>query len=95
MNLKEALLEHQNSIFTTKAQTAAISKKATGSIQTGLFSHHRVFYYFEDGYFYYREYFGSGWHKRKPNKAGFVKFLNSLALNVKTLTFTDRRAIFL
>ena len=60
------------------------------TIQTGLFPHHVVTYYTENGYCYYKEYFGTGWHKRKIDKNGFIKFQNCLMMNPDTKELISR-----
>lgn len=88
--LSDIIETHGNNPMTTDDNTNDIRAKATGYIKDGLFDHHVSFYYVEDGYFFYKEYFGNGWNKRKIDENGFAKYLNSLMFNVNSRAIYSR-----
>jgi hypothetical protein len=89
--VKEAI-SYRNRFYGLKPDTD-IATQATGIIRDGLFEHHLSFTRNDGTYFYYKEFFGTGWHKRKPNAQGWVKYKNALAYNVNTHALVGRRKV--
>lgn len=69
-------------------------RKSTDYIKDGLFDHHKSFYYVEGNYCYYKDYFGRGWHKRKIDNNGFIKYQNALVMNPYTKEIKSRYDYF-
>lgn len=91
--LQQAIERHKNNHLTIPEISREIEERATGYIKDGLFNHHLSFYYLENGYFYYIEFFGLGWNKRKISRDHWVKYQNALAYNVQTGELCNRREI--
>lgn len=81
-SLGKALEEHSQNRLVKEKSHKEVKEKASIAIKDGLFSHHVSFAFEKDGFVYYKEYFAKGWKKRKPNKDGWIKYLNSLCYNV-------------
>ena len=80
---------------TDKSMKNELLEKTDFAIKDGLFKHHVSFFHIgADGYVYYMEYYGTGWKKRKPNKDGWIKYLNSLAVNIHTQKYDARSNVF-
>ena len=85
MNITErSLKNYVNHSLTDKSFSDELLEKTEVAIKDGLFDHHVSFGYARENHFYYFEFFGHGWNKRKINKDGWIKYLNSLAYNVYT-----------
>jgi len=96
MNLTEKSLKlFGNHSGTNKSLYNELLEKTDFVVKDGLFQHHVSFFHESiDGCFYYMEFFGNGWNKRKPNKDGWIKYLNALAYNVYTGEMKSKREIF-
>lgn len=92
VTLTSALKLYQSSDRIPESWKEDVKSKATGVIQDGLFPHHKSFYYIDkDGVFWYRDFFGQAWHKRRPDKQGWVKYQNALAFNIHSKKLVERR----
>ena len=95
-NTEKHLKVWLNHPLTDKSQKDVLLEKTDFSICDGMFSHHVSFFYEgANGMFYYRTFFGKGWHARKPNKEGWIKYLDSLAVNVYTKEIKARSKVFM
>lgn len=84
-----------NHPLTNKKFADELLEKTDFVVKDGLFDHHVTFFHIgHDGFYYYKTFFGKGWHKRKPDSRGWIKFLNCLAYNVQTGQIVERRKVF-
>lgn len=93
--VEKALKVWVNHPLTDKSQKDNLLEKTDFIVKDGLFDHHVTFFHIgTDGYYYYKTFFGKGWHKRKPDNQGWIKFLNCLAFNLRTGQIEERRKVF-
>lgn len=93
--VEKALKNWINHPLTDKSQEDNLLEKTDFIVNDGLFDHHVTFFHIgADGCYYYKEFFGKGWHKRRPDNRGWIKFLNCLAYNVETGQIEGRRKVF-